>query len=252
MNYVLAGRSIGQVLGRSAGAASNGLLTNLVAYWKLDEASGNAIDAHTNGLTLTAANAPGADTGKVYATARTFNGSNQYFSRASEAATNIGDVSFSLAVWVYLDSVIGSGKTIVNKSVGSTGNRGYALSYLPTISAFRFFVRNIADTASGFADATTFGAASTGQWYFVVGVHDATNDSLAIYVNNIAGNSIAWTGGVLTNSIIFQIGAGEGAATNPLSGRIGPVAFWKNRTLNAADRTLLWNGGAGLAYSAFS
>ena len=39
MNQVLGARgATGYVLGRGAGA-SNGLLTGLVAYWKLDEAS---------------------------------------------------------------------------------------------------------------------------------------------------------------------------------------------------------------------
>src|SRR6266404_503553 len=41
-----------------------GLLTNLVSYWKLDEASGNAVDSvGTN--TLTANHAPGSMAGKV-------------------------------------------------------------------------------------------------------------------------------------------------------------------------------------------
>jgi hypothetical protein len=41
------------------------------------------------------------------------------------------------------------------------------------------------------------------------------------------------------------------------SGRIGPVAMWKSApggggVLTAAQRTALWNGGAGLAYADFT
>ncbi|OQC57681.1 MAG: hypothetical protein BWX54_01134 [Verrucomicrobia bacterium ADurb.Bin018] len=40
---------------KTAAAAGNGLLNNLIAYWPGNEASGDALDLHTNALTLTSA-----------------------------------------------------------------------------------------------------------------------------------------------------------------------------------------------------
>ncbi len=65
----------------------------------LNEAAGanNALDLHTNGLTLTQTSSPGSDTGKVYSTARTFDGAFDYFTRNSETLLQTGDVDFTIA-----------------------------------------------------------------------------------------------------------------------------------------------------------
>jgi hypothetical protein len=59
--------------------ANNGLLTNLYAYYKLDEASGNALDASGNGRTLTNYGNPIGTTTGVINTSRNFPGNNAYF-----------------------------------------------------------------------------------------------------------------------------------------------------------------------------
>ena len=88
------------------GVAGNGLLTNLAAYWGLDEAGGanNALDKHTNALTLTQVASPGSASGIVYARARAFDGINNYFYRASETLLQSGDIDFAIAAWVFLTS----------------------------------------------------------------------------------------------------------------------------------------------------
>ena len=80
-------------------ATGNGLLTNLVGYWGLDEAAGanNALDKHSNALTLTQTGSPGSAAGKVYAGSRTFDGSGQQFSRASATSLQMGDLDFAIA-----------------------------------------------------------------------------------------------------------------------------------------------------------
>ena len=250
MRHVLGSRaSIGGVLGSGrGGAGGNGLLTGLVAYWGLDEASGNALDKHSGGLTLTANNAPGTDTGKVYATSRTFSAaSNQYFSRASEAATQTGDINFAVAAWVYISTIPSASEYpgIITKDIA--GAREFHLLLNGDSKRFNFTLPGL-----GLAVATTYGEPPTGQWIFVAGWHDTTADTVNISVNNGAVDSAARTGTPTTTAAPLEIGRDYATQTRILKGRLGPVAYWKNRILSADDRAALWNGGAGLAYSAFS
>jgi hypothetical protein len=238
-----------------AAAAGNGLLNALVAYWKLDEASGNALDAHTNGLTLTQVDGPGAGTGKVYSTARTFDGSADYFRRASQTLLQTGDVDFTLAAWVYLTS-----KTNIAMIVAKvdTAGREYMLYYNSGTDRWTVTVYRATDTGVS-AVANNHGAVTADQWCLVTAWHDATADTLSISVNNGTADTQA-TGGALqaasTNE--FQIGSRILPASSfRFPGRIGPVAMWKSAAgnggvLSAAQRTALWDAGNGLAYSAFT
>lgn len=241
--------SIGGPLGSGRGGAGNGLLTGLVAYWGLDEASGanNALDKHGGGLTLTQNNSPGADTGIVYATARTFNGSNQYFSRASETALNFSTGDFALALWLY-SGANNASKFIINKRLD--GSNFYMIQqdgsqYL----IFEAYVGNVP-----IIRINTNSIPTTSAWTFVV-VNVARGDTAAtrIHINNVDTTTGTPTTEAtsIDNSGAFNLGrwGGNGLYWN---GRIGPVAMWKNRTLDATARAALWNGGNGLAYSAFT
>lgn len=245
---VMGGRGqTGYVLGQGRGGASNGLLTGLVAYWPLSEASGNAIDAHSNGLTLTAQNAPGADTGQVYASARTFNGSNQYFSRASEAALQPGGVDFAIAAWVYLVSKVAPRPILSKCNTASTATWEYDLTYYNVTDRFWFRISN--GSALFTATANNYGSPPTGEFALICAWNDSASKKIYISMDNGTPDEATYTGTIPTTTQPLLVGT---LFTFWHSGRIGPVAMWKNRTLSAADRTALWNGGAGLAYASFT
>ena len=252
---VMGGRGqMGAVMAQGRGGG-NGLLTGLVAYWGLDEASGNAVDAHSNGLTLTAANAPGNAAGQVYATARTFaSASSQYFSRNSEAALQTGDIDFAFAAWVYLTT--DAFCTVIAKDSTNTANqRDFNIQYRSDTDRIRFIVVRNGGTQINLL-ANSHGAITLNSWILVAAWHDAAADTINISINNGTVDSAA-TGGALQAASTWplQIGArgnAPSAAIEYWQGRIGPIAFWKNRTLSAADRAALWNGGNGLAYSGFT
>ena len=235
--------SIGGVLGSGrAAAAGNGLLTGLVAYWGLDEASGNALDKHSGGLTLTQTNSPGASTGIVYGTARTFNGT-QYFRRNSEAALQTGNIDFALAAWVYVADT--ANRSIAGKFNYSTNNREFALIHESTLAQFV-----VSADGSGTLSRAQLSLPTQNAWHFYVAWHDATANKIYLQIDNGTPAETAHSTGVFVGASPFDIGYLFGVYS--WSGRIGPVTFWKNRTLSADDRTALWNGGAGLAYSAFT
>jgi len=245
----------------SEGAVPCGLLDNLIAYWPGNEAAGNALDAHTNGLDLTDNNTVTSNPGHVYALARQYTlATSEYHSRASEALLQTGDVDFTIAAWVYHDTV-STYQRIVAKDNSVAGEREYSLLFAAAgggFNRFRLYVYRPVD-AGVYVSADTLGEPSVNTWYFVVGWHDSVADTIYIQVNNGGVDSNA-TGGALqaASSAQFRIGAAQyPAAVHYMNGRIGPTAIWKSAAggggvLTAAQRTCLWNGGAGLAYADFT
>lgn len=235
-------------------AAGNGLLNNLIAYWKLDEASGDALDAHTNGLTLTQVGAPGRAAGKI-GTARSCSGG-QNFERNDDAFLSTGNVDFTISGWMYMTTV-SANQGLLSRWGGPT-NREYTLYYNYDDHApnnrFTFAVSSNG-TAYQELNATTFGAASINTWYHVIAWHDSANDELGISINGIT-DTLSYSSGVF-NSSSKTFAAILFTSVYLLSGRLDEIGFWKSAAggggvLTAAQRTALYNAGAGLAYAQFT
>lgn len=223
------------------------LASGLVSYWALDEASGTRNDSHgSNHLTDNATVA--GTTGKISNAADFEAGNSEYLSLASNADVQTGDIDFTFAAWVNLESAAGL-RTILSKFNNTSNLREYLLDYSATTSRFRFTVSSNG-TSTTTVSADNFGAASLATWYFVVAWHDATANTINIQVNNGTPNSAAHTGGVFTGSAAFRIGAAvaSGGAPAYFDGLIDEVAFWK-RALTDAERTDLYNSGSGRNYA---
>ncbi len=237
-------------------APGNGLLNNLVAYWGLDEAGGanNGLDKHSNGLTLTQNGLPGSSTGLVYAGARTFNGSSQYFARSSETLITLGPTDHTVAAWLYLSSKSATIFALGKANASDGADWDYDINYLQTTDRMRW---RIGDGALVAVSANNFGAVPTGQWLLVIGWHDTTAKKIYISVNNGTADEASYTGTRDTTTKQLSIGALSDLASNRWNGRIGPVMMWKSTAgnggvLTAAQRTALYAAGSGLAYSAFT
>lgn len=240
-----------------AGAQDNGLLNALIAYWPLNETSGNALDLHTNALTLTDVNTVTSATGKVYVKARQFAATNsECLARAGDdALLSVGDTDFSLAAWVYMDSKPANYMMIVGKDSNASGGREYGLRWSNT--ADRIGLVLLDGTSSvGLATANTYGAPGLSTWLFVVAWHDSVANTANIQINNGSVDSAATTGAPGDTTSRFTVGAYITSA-GYWDGRIGPAMMWKSAAggggvLTARQRTALYNGGAGLAYAAFT
>ena len=244
-------------------ASGNGLLNNLVGYWGLDEAGGanNALDKHSGARTLTHTASPGSNTGKVYAGARTFNGS-QYFTRTSETATQSGDNDLTWAAWVYLETL--SANSIIIAKYDTSSAKEFILFYNfsdhATQNRFALIVSSDGSATTSL-DATTFGAPSSGTWYFVCAWHDAANNQIGISVNNGTANTASYSSGIYAGSCPLQLGtiyvSGSPYGDYLLNGRMGPVMMWKSApggggVLTSTQRTVLYNSGNGLSYASFT
>ena len=237
-------------------AAGNGLLNNLIAYWPGNEANGNALDAHTNALHLTDTNTVTSNPGLVYALARQYTAVNgeRHVRPGDDALLSTGDIDFTLAGWLRFDTLAG---TLASK-YDAAANSEYGIYYGAFVAnRFTFTVRDAANTVSTSRAATTFGLPVVTTWYLIIGWHDSVANTLNIQVNNGAVDSQAYALGVCDSAATFRIGCFAAAGSALMNGRIGPTMFWKSAAggggvLTAAQRTALYNAGAGLTYAAFT
>lgn len=233
----------------------NGLLNRLVAYWPGNEANGDLIDAHTNSLDLTDTATVTTGAGLVYATARQYtDANNEYHTINDNPLLSPGDTDFTIAAWVNLDS-IGANRGIMNKYTTALQYE-YALYYSTTQTKFLFIVSKLGTSASStYIAADLPNPPNLATWYLVVAWHDSVANTINIQVNNGTVYSATYHDGPFEGTDPFRIG--RYVATSDMNGRIGPTAFWQSAAagggcLSAAQRTALYNGGAGVAYTAFT
>jgi hypothetical protein len=222
------------------------LLTDLIAYYKCDEASGNLLDAHTNALHLTATNAPGSAAGKINTARQFVRTSSQWFSRPDDALLSGGNRNLFFSVWVSLNST-GNDLTIFFKGTGATGTGlEYRLLWSTGAATFRFQVggggltRNV-DVAPS--------PVSTGVWYHLMCWHDADNDVIAIALNNGTPVTFSYSLGLNDTAAAFAVGATSAGASFH-NGLLDEFGIW-GRIPSVAARTALYNAGAGLAFSQY-
>lgn len=255
---VVAGKPLGMGVENEA-AASLGLKTNLVAWWALDEASGNLLDSHTNALHLTDTNTvtSAAGVGGV-GTARQFTAANSECGTLDNAAFDIvNNQSMSLVAWVYLDSL--DRQAFVAHGITSDVLRfqqyiiafnDAANGYGGTASRFFFSMTNNAGTVPKVVSADTFGPPSISTWYMIAATFNHTTDEIKISVN--AGAQDTTTGVTstgYTDAHAFAIGRPGYTNGRYTNGRIAKCGLWFDRVLTPTEITALYASGAGLTYA---
>lgn len=226
------------------------LTTNLISFWELEEASGTRNDAHsTNHLTDNAS--VGSAVGKVGTAADLESGSFQYLSRADNAALSTGDIDFSVAAWIKIES-LGSYMAIAAKGDHSSNQREYEffIDGGTNRAVFRVSSNGTVAGLSSNLEATTFGALSTATWYFVVAYHDSVNNLIGVCVNNTC-DTASWSSGAFDGTAAFMIGRDLSDGSAYFDGLIDQAGFWK-KVLTSQDKIDLYNGGSGISYATLS
>lgn len=221
--------------------STGNLESGLVAYWPLNENSGTREDVRGANNLAEINGTVSAQPGIQDQAARFQAVEQRHLSIGDNPDVSTGDIDFTIAAWVYLDTITDH-RTILAKgdTVNGCGDE-YLLWYQGTARNFRFEINCQAKQAI----AASFGAPVAGTWYFVAAWHDAAAGTVNIQVNNGPVDSTT-TAGIAppdtTHSL--RIGMGSDAFANPFDGRIDEVGFWK-RVLIAQERTDLYNGGSG-------
>lgn len=234
----------------------NGLLNSLIAYWPGNEVAGNALDLHTNALHLTDVNTVTSNPGVVYPLTRQYTTvNNERHFHLQDALLQTGDVDFTIAAWIYLDSKPAQMNVAARYGGVPAVNNEYFVRYVGgATDRLQFGVFN--NAFSGYATANTYGSPPLSTWALLVCWHDSVANTINIQINNGGIDSTPYANGVLAGNFIFELGA-RASGSLTWDGRIGPTMFWKSAgggggVLTAAQRTALWNGGAGLPYAAFT
>lgn len=218
------------------------LLDGLVAYWKLDEAFGAAIDAHGSQNLDDNGGVGSSETGKING-ARSF-GLNKYLSHADVAALSLSGTSFTIQAWVKMSSkaMFGLLNTVLSKWSAINSQCEYALYYEPEVDCFRFSVRSGETMTSVIGDELT--NPPLDEWMLLHAWYDMESGELGISVNAGTPDVLAYASVINDGDSEFWIGglSGFGELDEYWKGDIDEVAIWR-RVLTSDERTMLLDLG---------
>ena len=220
------------------------LLTDIAAYWKLDETSGiDVYDSYVNGVTLTAmADASINSLGKIGKSI--FFSSSQYLSNESGGCPIVinGNNEWSFSTWFYA-TTLPSIKGTASRFHTIRTNLGYFIGGIHTDDKLLLYITN---SAGDVFDARGLTTIQLNAWNHAVLI--ANNGNLKIYLN---GNDD--TSGSPTYTGTLDIGKSDGLLQIGTSGdvyfagKLDEVGIW-NRALTSVDVSLLYNKGYGNSY----
>jgi hypothetical protein len=230
-------------------ATSAGVIPTPTCFWTLNESSagtGAVTRADSVGGQDLTDNSLfcASDTGVISLAAKFVAANGEFLSHTSNATLNTGDIDFTIAAWVYMDTK-SANMDVVSKYLTTGNNRAYELQYTQSVDRFRFIVSPDGTSSGlGIVAADTFGSPSTATWYLVIAWH--TNGSqIGIQVMGAASNTTAYTTGVFdTSTADFKVGNSTSTLWN---GRIDEVGLWKGAALDSTQRDYIYNAGAGRA-----
>lgn len=221
-------------------AATNPGTTNLVSWWALEEDSGLAMDSHgTNHLTRSGTiNNADALQGKGI---NFQNVSGRYLSLANNASVNFGHEDFTIGCWFKPERLYGGDYSMPFIGKFATSGGAYT-EYMLYASAGK---KVGLGTRGGY---TEWGSVmTTGNWYFAIGWHVASENKSYLQVNN--GSPLNYTdtqgGGSASNEIIFGRNLRGDAG---IKGIVDEMFIYR-RALNSDERSWLYNDGMGRTYT---
>lgn len=215
------------------------VITSLVSYWSLDEASGNRADSHGSN-TLTDNNTVGS-AAAVVSNGASFNAaSSESLTVADNASLDLTGLSFTYAFWVdttmtpagEVGLIVKDGDVLITMTD----------SFTVTFSVF--------DSVSSFTQAAHGSLVNDGNPHFVVCQYNhATDKKARVSVDDgayaVAGTGLA-NGPAHTSS---SLGFGTYAGGQFFTGVLDEAGFW-TKAISDAEKTWLYNAGAGRSYAA--
>lgn len=166
----------------------------------------------------------------------------EYLSVADNAAISMGDIDFSISLWVNPES-----QTAVYYPLNKGGgNVDYEIS-IDTAGGFLFeFWNGVYKSVPG-----ANGNAPLATWTHLVCWHDAAGNTLNMRVNDTTNYS-AGTGGVAPLDSATGLFIGQrGNSSGYYDGLIARVGLWK-KVISAGEITALYSGGPQMVYADLS
>lgn len=211
-------------------------------HWKMNEASGNALDAlGVRDLTQTGT-VPAQAGGKINGARGAYSTSN-YFSRAN--GTFLSTQNFSIACWVKcINTTIGTRDVFANWGA-ATNNFQLYLGYGITSGKFSFIVGKYGVGLSLWIDVTQ--ALTLNAWYWICGTYNASTGAGTFTVNNAAPGTDTYTNGAAVAPTTLYFGV-EGPSSGPSSPSdnfyIDDLRLYTD-VLTSDEKTFIYNSGSG-------
>ena len=223
------------------------LIDNLVSYWKLDESSGNAADAHGSN-TLTNNNTT------AYVAAKLNNGadfeaaSSNFFSIADASQSGLDfSTALSVSMWFKFESFGASYDPLMNKT--DNNQESWIFTYRNGTNTLRFDPDQSGNGTTTEALSVSW-TPSTATWYHIVMAWDGSDKTARFYVNG-SQQGTDQVGTVVSSlyngTAPFQIGQNPRDTSVEIDGVMDEVGVWSRR-ITSAEVTSLYNGGTPLPY----
>lgn len=223
-------------------AESGGIpgLQDAVAYWKMEEASGDRADS-AGSNTLTDNNTVTQAAGKLGNAASFASANSEYLSITDNAALSVGATTYTAIAWWYISDksvdrfVFGKG-TAFNK----TGME-YGLYYNQAADRISFVMYSPTDYLLRKLNDTTLGSPSTNTWYMTA-ITESSAGAIGIGTNGNWNSVTATVSAPVDGTGAFTVGAY--LSDKYWEGRIDSIGIWK-RSLSNAELDSLYNSGTG-------
>ena len=219
----------------------NPTVRDLVSWWAFEEDSGDAADSHgTNHLTRSGTiNNADAKQGKGI---NFQNIKGRWMCLANNASVNFGHEDFTIGCWFKPEALYEGDFPMPFIHKGNAGGATYYEYFLGASTSKKV---RLSTRGGGILWGSVM---TTGNWYFAVGWHVASENKSYLQVNN--GSALSYTdtqgGGTTYNDIQF----GRNLRVGDVAGIKGIVdeMFVYRRALNDDERSWLYNDGMGRAY----
>lgn len=215
------------------------LFTNLAAYWKMEEATGNSsrVDSTGNGVHLTAQFSPAQITGKLGFGCEIGTGSGFKLSRAHDASIAMNGADWMIAGWINMRL---SGVPPTNIISKVSGSNGWSWSIATGAGIFTTFT--VMDAAITTSQLNT----QEDLWMFFALSFDTDTLTARIQLwddleNLLEDSSGAASGPITETSAEFKFG-------DNYNSWVDEIGFWRNRILNTTELAFLRNSGTGRTY----
>lgn len=224
---------------------TNDLLTALISYWSMDEASGTRYDSKGSNH-LTDNNTVGSATGKRGNAADFELSNSESLTVASNASLQTSDIDWSFACWVNPESnpVIAG---IAGKNSGTSSQREWVLQTSMGVPSLAVYYDDGGGPGTGQAYVESTDTLTVGTWNYIVVWHDSVNNEVGIQVNNGTPVTLSHSGGGNKSTTAFAIGQ-LFSGLFYFDGLIDEALFAK-RVWTADERTFLYNNGYGRVFS---
>jgi len=199
---------------------ANNLLNDPIAFWRLEESSGNRTDSTNNGWTLSeGASSVANTTGKV-GNAASFNGTSSKFLKNS--SISVGS-TFSVSCWVKLNSY-NPNNNLAIWGIGGPSSTTDPITLFVDSSTHFFGIYN---SQSNPGNITTTIVANLDTWYHVVSVF--TPNDMKLYINGALAGSETYLDEVdnsWTNFSLSNYYDGGATPNYPIDATIDEVGIW--------------------------